>query len=395
MTGIRILSLALLAARLSVAANCLGFAGDKPHVVTPDVQLQASPETGAVNKGNDLKIALVINNNGAVALQNINVTLLPESNEFAVSSSIPETLAAFGASTGVVTVKTTDNAAFGKHKITLFTQYQWMDGTEVRSSGRALPVEFEVDRQFEEEAKALPGGSSAMLYLILPIVTVFLSYGMMESLRKGQGLQIPEFKAAYIAPAFLVGILLNLAMLAEIKHDESFVYADPKTFGYALFAFAVAGCFIPAIRWIGQGFRWWRWAYSEDDSTVDYLQKVLRVAKTGMVDWAVVTVKGEDSEGILLSQPDGTIVLGQQLQVFLNADKAKDGSKLDQVVDAKGKVLDAETLLAWARQGKVDFQPLQFIQLSANKYEGIIALLGTADVQVKTREEVSLLTPVS
>ncbi len=359
----------------------------------PEVHVQAIPERDTIHRGDKLTIVLVLNNASSLAVQDLQVSLVPESDQFRGTASTPRSLPAGSATDGGFTITALDKAEFGKHKLTLVARYAWGEGVGRHTASQALPIDFQVDRQFEEEAKALPGGSSAMLYLILPIVTIFLSYSMLESLRARRGFEVPEFKAAYIAPAFLVAILLHVVMLAQIKRDESFIYADPRRFANTLLICAGVGAVVPAARGILQLIQWWRTAFSTGDGLVDYLEKVLRDHKDGLVDWTTLTAGAVAWNGVLLEQPNHAVVLGARLQVSPN-DRAKDLPTLKQAVSDGGTVLDSKKLIRLARHGRVKLSLLEAIQQGGKQLEQAVALPGPEAVAVTAQEKKPLLFPV-
>src|SRR5437773_1176238 len=61
------------------------------------------------------------------------------------------------------------------------------------------------------------GGNGAFLYLLLPVVPLFLGYQIVDRKRKSETFELPSFKTEYIVPAFLLAVSMNLLLLVLFR----------------------------------------------------------------------------------------------------------------------------------------------------------------------------------
>ena len=229
--------------------------------------------------------------------------------------------------------------------------YNWNALGVAHTSTQSATLTIQVNRQFEAEAKGLPGGTAALLYLILPVMTILLAYEFVDSLRKGQ-VRFPEFKSEYIASAFVLAIVLNFMLIYKWQQDQSFLYATPRRFALSLAVLAAVGALIPSTRWLIQGWNWCLYAFRNTDSKEKYLKKVLHQSPTGDVTWTKAKIDGVDWEGALLEQPNGTRILGACLQISAKGDKLTP-DELKKAVDDKGTISDCKRLRRFLEDGSV------------------------------------------
>src|SRR5207248_2216371 len=132
-------------------------------------------------------------------------------------------------------------------------------------------------------------------------------------------LALPAFKSDYVVPAFLVAVVVNLALLIGLRqlHMD---YSDPVTELVTLLGSFVIGLVASGLVWATNGLYFkvvhGPWMYNEDDPPASYVRKVLlRPNAPKTYDWVSGTAAGVSWQGIRLSQPTGALVLGATLQV--------------------------------------------------------------------------------
>ena len=228
----------------------------------------------------------------------------------------------------------------------------------------------------------MPGGTSALLYLLLPIIPAFLAYEFFDSLRAGLGVKMPAFKSDYIVPAFLASMLLSYLSL----RSQSFVYADPVRFLWILLLSTVAGAAIPAVRWVVRSVRYRADSFDEAKGFHDYMEKALKQANSGKVEWlTATTADGQTVAGAVLKQPDGSEVLGGLLQVSPVEGKI-DWEGLKKVVEPDGTLKDAPKLLALVGTGAVRVSFQERIELAGVRQERKILPMPNGELKDPKRE---------
>lgn len=352
-----------LRAAISFAVLSLVFgaccAAASKNVSEPDVVFQAVPEHDSAERGNDIPILVLIKNRSGTPLRDLQITLNPSGPRFSATIAPLATVGPYETKFKRIDVCVLKDAEFQKHHLMFVMNYKWKDGNTQRMSAQFAGIDVQINRPFEEEAKGLPGGTAALLYLILPVMTVFFSYQVVDALRRGEGWKIPEFRAEYVAPAFLVAICVNFFIL--LRADQSFVYASPWRFAALIASTTAAGAVIPLFQWVRQSLRWRDYAFREDDTIAEYLRKAIAQHENGQVDWAKGSCQGHLWEGALLRQPDEAFVFGARLQITAKPEPCPNYEKLSQVIDAEGKIYDRQALLTLVKTGSVELQFLEKI----------------------------------
>ena len=293
-------------------------------------------------------------NHSEIPLDNLQINTLPKKSIITFSQPVLQQVAAFGSESAEMHGKVDDNADFETHHVVFVLRYDWKASRAIYTSTQTATLNITVNRQFEEEAKGLPGGTAALLYLILPVMTILLSYEFVDSLRKGQ-VRFPEFKSEYIASAFVLAIALNFVLIYKWQKDQSFLYVTTERFALSLAVLAAVGALIPSIRWLRQGWNWYFYTFRNTDSKEEYLKKVLHQSPTGDVTWTKAKIEGVDWEGALLEQPNGTKILGACLQISAEAGRLT-ADVLKAAVDENGTISNREQLCQFLEAGSVSLK---------------------------------------
>jgi hypothetical protein len=343
----------------SLAVTLASSPSPTPEPSPPVVDFQAIPDRESIGPDDNVKVALFIANKSSKPLTKFKLNLSDPNFEITANASLPASLPAFGSITNKLVIKPTASSTAGTHKLLFSIEYAWNAyGTEFVSA-QPTTATVSIARRFEEESKGFPGGTAAFFYLLLPIIPAILSYQFFEGLRKGEGPKLPQFKAEYIVPAFLVAVMLSLLMLVAFKLDRGLNYSNPLVFMGVLFGSLVAGALVPNIRWLSDRRRRKLWAFTPSDSLETYLRKALLAPwSTHEFKWARGSVDNEEWTGIHLSQPDGATVLGATLQVSYPKKASPDQwNALLQIVDEQGVLLNYKRLVEMveAQQLKLDF----------------------------------------
>ena len=227
-------------------------------------------------------------------------------------------------------VTANENAPFSQNKLILTLKYSWQSGEQKFESAQPVTLSIEVRRRFDEEAKGLPVGTAAILYLLLPILPALLTYQLVNARRKHEGWRVPTFGAEHIVPAFFLATLFSLFVIWRTKNHREINYSDYGVLLEVIIGSALVGAAIPTFRWVIDAIRRWIYDFKETDTGKKYLLRALRPRhrKKGFV-WAKGKVGSENWEGILFQQLDGAPVLGATLQI----------SKAEAVTDAEWKTI--------------------------------------------------------
>jgi hypothetical protein len=358
---------ALTGLMLATSIPAKSMPGQPPAKISPpEVFFQVTATRDTVNRGDTLDFVCSVANHSQILLEKLEIMPLPQRPEINLSMPAWQSVPAFGSETNQATGKVTDNADFGMHHLVFVLKYTWKGDSATYTSTQAATVNVLVNRQFEEEAKGLPGGTAALLYLILPVVTIFLSYGFLDSWRREGKPTIPEFKSEYIAPAFLGAIVLNFVLIYERQQDQSYLYSTPKRFALSLLLLAVVGAVIPLFRWLIQGVKSALYTLRKTDNHEKYLRKVLHQSPTGDVTWKKAKIDGVEWQGALLRQPSGTKVLGACLQISADVGKLK-AEELKSIVNETGTIADLKKLLQLLNAGSVSLKFSKRITESGGK----------------------------
>jgi hypothetical protein len=314
-----------------------------------DLDFTATPARDIVKRLEDVPVVIRLTNKSATAASNVRITLV--SRDFALPNplTIP-LLAPFGSETRQITIAVRDSANFTSHHPVLVGEYEW-GSNPVHHSARSAPLNLQVVHQYEDEAKGLPGGSAALLYLILPIVPAFLAYDLVDGIRLGQGLKLPKFDTAYLAPAFLMAILVEYLLVLSARSGSAFDLTEPGPLLCALAVSTLAGVSVPGVRIIHQSIRM-RKAFNRSDDLSTYLQKALEQCPDGLAQWVEGSGEWKNFAGLLLTQPDKKTVLGARLQVSPSQQDADVLRRLTGCFDANGNLSGAAQLLQLVNTGK-------------------------------------------
>lgn len=327
-------------------------------VSPPDVSFQVLQETDSAQRGGELNLVFSITNKSDLPIYDLTLKAYPTDSELKFTLPALAAIPAYGSQEAAAKCKVDATAEFQTYHAILVLQYSWKAGATSYSSTQNATLSVQVNRRFEDEAKGLPGGTAALLYLILPIMTIFLAYQIVDSLRQGK-LVIAEFKPAHIAVAFLFAILFNFLLLFEWQKDQSYLYATPRGFAKSLLLLGALGALPPALRWLGQIYRWNQYAFRADDTKATYLRKALHQLETGEVTWATVTVDGVEWAGARLRQPmvchpEGKEVLGACLQISAKPTGTPTSAELKQVISEEGVITDRKKLLQYLKLDAVN-----------------------------------------
>jgi len=367
----------------------------QPDPAQPTLDFQVMSGKDTFNRGDKLTVLVFVLNKSKTELKGVKVRLI---NSGLISPANPNeplslspalgSVPPFGSGTATALLTVDENAEFVQHKLLFALDYQWQSANKKFSSSQSATLNVLVKRHFEDEAKGLPGGTAALLYLILPVIPAILAYEFLDSGRKKQGWKIPQFKPEYILPSFLLAVILAFFLLAAVKLDISVAYSNPGIFVAVMVASALLGLCIPAVRWGVQQRRWKKQAFKSDDALDQYLIKVLSKYKNeSNLPWATGTVNGKDWKGLELEQPDGTKVLGASLQVSPTGSNTFE--ELKEVVGTDGTIKNREKLIQWVRDKSVTLDYKDKINRGGELLKNVVAGKGEGLVSFQSTQSVS------
>jgi hypothetical protein len=319
-----------------------------PEPSPPTVDFQAIPDRDNAGPDDAINIAIFVANKSSKPISKLRIDFNDPAFTLTKAASLPDSLPAFRSFNGTVTIQPSGPNTFGARKVLMSLEYAWKasdTGPEFVSRQPAT-AGVTVARRFEEEAKGFPGGTVAFLYLLLPIIPAILSYQFFDGRRKGEAWKFPTFGADLVVPAFLVAVVINLGILLLFQFDTSLGYSNPLVFIIVVFVSGVAGALPPLIRWKREvNFRE-QWTFTDKETPASYLRKaLLRPGTKRKFEFA----EGKPEtpwNGLLLTQPDGSTVLGAVLQVFGREHTDEQYQELiTQVVSEQGVVFNAERLI--------------------------------------------------
>ena len=352
----------------------------------PAVDFQALVERDSLKRDETVTVFFLITNKSKFELKSPRVSLLnpgalipqpPADQHAPLPMSPPLTdVPAFGAQRSQSGLKVGSSAEFAQHRLIFALDYTWLLDGKPMASAQTTTLIIPVVRQFEEEAKGLPGGTAPILYMLMPIIPAILTYEFFNSLRKGEGPKMPQFKTEYIVPSFLLGVLLGFASLFAARSNASLDYSSPMSFVIVILLSAALGSMIVGIQWVCDCVRWWRRGFKPTDSAEKYLGKALLQCKDGNARWATGTVDGQRWQGILLTQPDKTHALGARMQISVKPDSAPSWDQLIAVIDQTGKIIDASSLRRWLRQKKLTIGYVEKIRRAEDNVDQPVATEG-------------------
>lgn len=353
MTFSACLRLALVLLPLIVAAAA--GAQEKPkEPAAPAVELSVVPERDGVEPGESLALHVFVSNPSPVPLEGVSL-VLPDPEKIRIERSGPplaSVVPPFGSASERLTLRPQGGALLGARKLPFTLLYRWSAPPHQGESARRAVVAVEVRPPFAEEAKGLPGGSGALLALLLPVIPAFLTYQIVNELRKKQGLQMPRFSNEYIVPAFFIALIASSLRLLPWSE------AAELTLGKLLILSAVLGAVWPLLHWGVDIYRWKRWGFHPQDEVKVYLRKALLSPwAPPRYTWVSGLVGKEKWEGILLRQPDGGPALGSTL--LISQGSAPDESDVEAAVTLLDRVnnggsrKDRKQLIGEVESGKL------------------------------------------
>ncbi len=296
-----------------------------PSPSPPTIDFQATSEVAVVEKGKPVYVHLNFTNKSEQRLTISEITL--SSQSFTITSAqsgalqatslrLQQAVKPFQTFADSLTITAKESAPFSQNKLILTAKYLWPSDQPRFESAQTAILTIEVRRRFEEEAKGLPGGTAAILYLLLPILPALFSYQLVNRRRKHEGWQVPTFGTQHILPAFFVAVLFSLIIIWWTKAHQEIDYSDYKVLLLVILVSALAGASIPSVRWGIDSIRRGIYDFKDGELGDKYLLRALRGrhSKGGYV-WAKGKVNTEQWEGILFYQLDGSPVLGATLQI--------------------------------------------------------------------------------
>jgi hypothetical protein len=364
----------LSTASLAQSPKVAGRPSPTPLPSPPVIEFQAVPATDLVERGEQTLVFLLISNKSEKSVR-VSTVVLASTSFIADPLVINSDLPAFRSLQKQLVIKAKDDAAFKASKSVLSLEYSWDFGGTPTPSIQRADLSMEVRRRFDEEAKGLPGGTAAFLYLLLPILPALLAYQLINRRRLNEGWNMPTLGADQIVPAFFMAVIFSFVLLLIAKKNYEINYSEPRVFVIVLVLSAAAGVLIPGIRWLIDSIRW-RLSGFNDEDTRDgkkYLSKALRQCSTfGKLIWTTGKIGEVKWQGIRLKQPNGTLVLGATVQIA-GSNKLKEDWATTKKKILSDKGLDAAYLKRLLKKGMVDVAILKKIQVdTASRNEFVV-----------------------
>jgi hypothetical protein len=398
-----------------------GKGAPTPTPSPPTVDFQTTSEVDIVEKGKPVNVHLNFTNKSEVRLILSEITLtsqafsitsapigtpspatLPNGTLQATSLHLNQVVEPFQTFAGSLAITAKESAPFSLNKLILTAKYSWPSGQQKFESAQTAPLTIEVRRRFEEEAKGLPGGTAAILYLLLPILPALFTYQLINRRRLGQGWTVPTFSTEHILPAFFLAVLFSLIIIWRTRAHQEIDYSNYRVLLTVILVSALAGALFPAVRWLIDIIR--RAIYDFKDKDKDredkYLLKALRRrhSKDGFV-WAKGKVNEEGWEGILFHQLDGSPVLGATLQIAKTANVSDDEwekikeklfGKVPDKEDPAFKhleLLDPKYLRKLVKAKKIRLGSEEKVQVGASYVEAFVVVNAVKDLKVDAPTE--------
>lgn len=312
----------LAGAAVLMFAGLLLLPADASPVATPaatpppGLDIQVTPSRPSLTGKDQLKVFIVVKNKANTPVTNLRVSV--QNDEFLLVEKpfFPSPVAGFGSAEGTAIIQAKPSAQFVQHQVLFtFTYTANVDGRDVEVI-QGSPIALQVTRRFDEESKGFLGGNAAFLYLLLPIIPLFLGYQLIDHRATGGRFEFPSFKTDYLVPVFLLAVLLNLVLLLVFRWLNA-DYSDPPVMLAILVGSFALGMAVAFLKWLVHYLSLLPWTFRESDSAAEYLRKaLLRPGAPKTHEW----VEGHDSEGeqwegILLKQPSGAYALGATFQI--------------------------------------------------------------------------------
>jgi len=377
--------------KASSAPKAAAPAGAAPAVQAPAVTLEVAADRDGVERNEPLAVVVILTNKADVELRGVKISVLSAAFQPPViSAPAPPTVPAFRTVHHPMTLTSMPQATFGAHKVPVMVEYTWPAPTGgTWTSAQTAMLTVQVKRRFEEEGKGLPGGTAVFLYLLLPVVPAFLAYDVLERLRKGEGLTMPKFGTEHIMPAFLLALVLSIAVATAVNFNVELAYTNPRLFLGVIAFSAGLGAAIPAGRFMRGVQQRWRWAFKNGEPADEYLRKALLGPRTSAeFVWVEGTAGGETWKGVKLLQPNGTaVVLGARVQVT-TPDSAGPGTSWQRLTTEvfhgagdEATLADRRLLVKMVKAGTVTVSRLESIVRGTNTVDGFVAVGAPAQLQ--------------
>lgn len=280
----------------------------------PEIELRAVAESEGVHSQRPVILWLFVSNKSTVTIEELSLESPSEAFDVELPP-LPEAVPAFGASWFAVPIVPKEGTAFGKHQVPFVLRYRWANAAVRASSAQTVSVTIDVRRWFDEESKGLPGGTAALFTLLFPVIPAFLAFQFVDRLRRKEGLRVPTFGTEFVAPAFLIAILINSWALIG---DRELIEIRENPFKIVVLSLFL-GALWPSLRWSWDLLMEKLWAFSYDERVgLSYVRKALLSPWVPRpLTWITGSLgeDGEDVAGLLLRQPDGSLALGSLVQV--------------------------------------------------------------------------------
>jgi hypothetical protein len=305
-----------------------------PPTGSPEVDFQATPTLDAIERHEPDSVFLAVSNKSSLSLNKIRIEL--KDDRFSLTRlPIMKALDPYASWQITGSITASDKAFDGvAYKLPIIVTYTWNSAGKNFVSSRSAIIGIRIKRQFEDESSGLPGGTAALLYLLLPIIPAFLGYGFVEKLRATREIEVPTFGSEKVVFAFLLAVVVSCVMQVTLRREVELTYWDPRVLLGVASISILAGTVVPGTRLIMTAWRNRNWRFEKEETAESYLRKTLtRSKKTPQFRWVKGKVNDEEWQGILLLQPDGGIALGARLQV---SPKEGEGITLDDLKNQAG-----------------------------------------------------------
>jgi len=317
----------------------------------PTLEFQAIATNDNLERGQTVTINLILTNRSNVALSTPKLIVTSSAFDVVTLPDLGNSVGPFASIRNTVVLKARADAAFTKHAVVASVQYTWGQAPREFRSEQSATVTLEVKQPFSDVAPGLPGGTAALLVLLLPVILAFLGYYVVDSLRQFGTIKIPPFEPKYAVPTFVIASILNAICVWLAGKSLWLDYSNPATLiGVFAVSFAI-GAIRPGVRWYQdrrKATEASQWEFNQNETVETYLRKaLLSPYKPRQFEWVKIPVGKEEWEGISLQQPNGELVLGAQLTVGFDQAPSDDQWTvfLDQVLSKEGAVKDPDRLL--------------------------------------------------
>jgi hypothetical protein len=379
-------NLLVLFAAVFLVATAFSNRTKTPEASPPSLDFQIIPSRDTVMRGKGLLISVDIANKSNTELQALRVyTLDPD---FPVKTALAN-IGPFESKQATLDLQPKTTADFAQHRILFILDYNWCSVRKCFHSARTTSITLTVQRTFDEEAKGLPGGTGALLYLLLPIMPAFLAFEFFNGLRKGEGFKMPTFSTDYVLPAFLLGLGVSYLAILVAKQEVDFAYSDPHAFAWMLLASVLVGAAIPLLLWAISAIKWSFYGFRDNDTPYAYLLKALRLNSQAIFSWKTGVAGGEQWQGLLLKQPNGKLVLGARMQI--SPGDGLTANQLRAVFNAAGQLVNVRQMERWLRDVSVTIQFRERIQRGQKGLEACVLTEGFDQFTASAGEQKRLI----